>query len=75
MSVSITTGSADDALVVPTSAVTTTGNRSTVTVLENGVEKAVSVEVGIEGDSGVQILSGLSAGQTVVLTSSSSSSS
>ena len=75
VSVSITTGSAQDALVVPTSAVTTTGNRSTVTVLENGVERTVSVEVGIEGDSGVQIVSGLSAGQTVVLADSSSSSS
>ncbi|WP_088283867.1 efflux RND transporter periplasmic adaptor subunit [Kineosporia sp. A_224] len=73
VSVSITTGSAEDAIVVPASAVTTTGNRSTVTVLDNGTEKRVAVEVGIEGDSGVQITSGLTVGQTVVLTSSASS--
>lgn len=74
VSVSITTGSAEDALIVPTSAVTTIGNRSTVTVLDDGAEKSVTVQVGIEGDSGVQITSGLTAGQTVVLRSSSSSS-
>ncbi|WP_158221132.1 efflux RND transporter periplasmic adaptor subunit [Kineosporia sp. R_H_3] len=63
VSVSITTGSAEDALIVPTSAVTTIGNRSTVTVLDDGAEKSVTVQVGIEGDSGVQITSGLTAGQ------------
>ncbi len=74
VSVSITTGSAEDALIVPTSAVTTTGSRHTVTVLENGAELTVPVEIGIEGDSGVQITSGLTAGQVVVLTSTSSGS-
>ncbi len=75
VSVSLTTGTAENALVVPTSAVTTLGNRHTVTVVENGVERTVPVETGLEGDSGVQITSGLSAGQTVVLGSTSSSSS
>jgi multidrug efflux pump subunit AcrA (membrane-fusion protein) len=73
VSVSITTGSAQDALIVPSSAVSGSGNRRTVKVLENGVQRTVPVQVGIEGDTGIQITSGLSAGQTVVLSGSTTS--
>jgi multidrug efflux pump subunit AcrA (membrane-fusion protein) len=55
------------ALAVPTSAVTTTRNRHTVTVLENGTPTVVPVQVGAIGATWTEIKSGLSAGQQVVL--------
>lgn len=69
--VSITTGQADSALVVTSSAVTSVGQRHTVTVLRDGQQSVVPVQVGLVGDNGTQIVSGLSAGDTVVLPSSS----
>jgi len=69
--VSITTGQADSTLLVTSSAVTTVGQRHTVTVLRGGQQSVVPVEVGLVGDNGTQIMSGLSAGDTVVLPSSS----
>jgi multidrug efflux pump subunit AcrA (membrane-fusion protein) len=72
--VSITTGSAENATLVSSSAVTTLGRRHTVTVLRGGQESVVPVQVGLVGDNGTQILSGLSAGDTVVLPSVSSAS-
>lgn len=72
VSVSITTGTAANALIVPASAVSGSGSRRTVRVLENGKQQVVQVQVGIEGDTGVQITSGLAVGQTVLLNSSTS---
>lgn len=69
----ITTGSASDTLVVPSSAVTTVGTRHTVTVIRNNVPTTVQVEQGLVGDNGIEIRSGLSEGETVQLSSSSSS--
>jgi hypothetical protein len=73
--VSITTGSADNATLVSSSAVTTLGQRHTVTVLRGGQATVVPVQIGLVGDNGTQILSGLSAGDTVVLPSVSTASS
>ncbi len=57
---------AEDALVVPSSAVTTTGNTSTVAVWRDGAEEMVDVEVGVVGDSVTEIVSGLEEGDDVV---------
>jgi HlyD family secretion protein len=66
-SLAITTGSASSALAVPTSAITTNGNQHTVTVLEGSTTRQVPVRVGVVGPTYTEILSGLSAGQQVVL--------
>ncbi|MDL4813772.1 efflux RND transporter periplasmic adaptor subunit [Actinomadura opuntiae] len=68
--VEITTASADDVLYVPTAAVKTAGGQSTVTVVRNGKQVAVTVETGVKGDQGTEITSGLSEGDQVVVTSS-----
>ena len=64
---SIVTGSATSALAVPTSAVTTFGNRHTVEVLDGGTTRQVSVTVGAVGDTWTEIKHGLTGGQQVVL--------
>ena len=53
-------------LLVPSAAVTTTGNNSTVQVLVNGVPKTVPVQVGMSNDTDTEITSGLNAGDNVV---------
>lgn len=67
VSVTITTGSAQDALVLPTAAITTTGNRHTVTVLKNGVAGTQAIETGLVGGTTTQVTSGLTAGEVVRL--------
>ena len=63
----IETASSSDALVVPMSALASTGTSTTVTVLENGVPITRAVTVGIKSQDGMaEILSGLSAGEKVV---------
>jgi multidrug efflux pump subunit AcrA (membrane-fusion protein) len=64
---SIQTGSVDGALYVPSTAVTTLGTRSTVTVQDGSGTHVVPVTLGLVGDADTQITSGLSEGQTVVL--------
>ena len=54
-------------LVVPSSAVTTQGTQSTVRKLVNGMPEIAPVEVGISSDTQVEITSGLSEGDEVVL--------
>ncbi len=66
-SVVLTTDSQRAALAVPTSAVTTTGTRSIVQVLEDGVARAVTVEVGAVGATWTEITDGIDAGAVVVL--------
>ena len=73
--VTITTGTAEDVLTVPSSAITTTGRASTVTVLQDGARRTVSVETGLAGNSTTEVRSGLSEGDVVVLSSTSSDSS
>lgn len=65
--VSIVTKQAHAALAVPTSAVTTTGSRHTVSVLRGGSPTAVAVQIGVMGDEWTEITSGLRAGDQVVL--------
>ncbi|MCS7479239.1 efflux RND transporter periplasmic adaptor subunit [Umezawaea endophytica] len=66
-SVEITVASATGVLAVPSAALSTIGAANTVTVLENGAESRKSVEVGVRGDQYVQITSGLTANEQVVL--------
>ena len=58
---------ADNVLNLTSSAVRTTGGRSTVTVRRNGEDVTVSVVTGLKGDSTTEIVSGLSATDQVVL--------
>jgi macrolide-specific efflux system membrane fusion protein len=71
-SVVITVASAENALSVPAAAVTTAGNTNVVTVQENGQNVTRQVQVGIRGESTVQITSGLTEGENVVLTATAS---
>jgi len=73
-SVSITVARADNALAVPSAAVRTVSGASTVTVLSNGQEETRTVQVGVRSEALVQITSGLSDGDQVVLTLPSTSS-
>jgi HlyD family secretion protein len=66
-SMSITTGSAVGVLVAPTSAITTVGNRHTVIVRRNGQDTVVPVEIGLSGDTTTEIISGVQAGDQLVL--------
>jgi len=54
-------------LQVPSAAVTGSGRNARVTVLKNGVSQTVPVVAGLAGDSSTQIVSGLTAGQTYVI--------
>jgi trimeric autotransporter adhesin len=70
--VAVTTDAATDALRVPASAMSgRTGDAGTVTVLSNGRPTITPVTVGAVGGGYAQILSGLSAGQQVVLADAS----
>jgi hypothetical protein len=55
-------------VTLPTAAVTGTGNTATVDVLSEEKTVPTQVIVGLRGDSRVQIVSGLKAGQQVVVT-------
>jgi multidrug efflux pump subunit AcrA (membrane-fusion protein) len=75
-SVNVVLQKVDDAITVPTSAVSTTGTTETVTVkAKNGTESTKVITIGLRGDNAVQITSGLSVGDQVVETSTASTSS
>jgi macrolide-specific efflux system membrane fusion protein len=60
--------SAEDALYVPSAAITTSGDTSTVDVVEDdGTVSTVTVTLGVVGDQGTEVLTGLELGQTIVL--------
>jgi RND family efflux transporter MFP subunit len=65
--VSITTGEAKNVLAVPTSAVTTQGTKSYVSVLSSGTTKQKQIKLGIVGGIYTQVISGLQDGNEVVL--------
>ena len=66
-SVLIQTGTAQDALTVPASALHGTGLHSTVDVLVNGASQSRTVTTGLRGQDGmVEILSGISEGEQVI---------
>jgi macrolide-specific efflux system membrane fusion protein len=67
-SVVITVAEAQNALSVPAAAVQTVGSTNVVTVQENGRNVTRQVQVGLRGESTVQITSGLAEGENVVLT-------
>ena len=64
---SITVGQVDGVLTVPSSAIKTVGSQSSVQVLTNGVPTTTAVTVGAIGNDLTQILSGVTAGQQVVI--------
>jgi hypothetical protein len=66
-SVSITVGQVDGVLTVPSSAVKTVGSQSSVQVLTNGVPTTTAVTLGAIGNDLTQIVSGITAGQQVVI--------
>ncbi len=67
-SVEVVVDGSSDALTVPTSAVTTTGDTSTVTVLDDdGTTSPVEVEVGAVGRDRTAVVDGLDEGDVVVL--------
>lgn len=73
--VTLVVGSADAALHVPSSAVRGNGANAIVDVLgSRGQPTPTPVVVGLRGDTAVQILSGLTQGQTVVVSSTRSGS-
>jgi macrolide-specific efflux system membrane fusion protein len=71
VTVSVVVGHVADAVRVPTAAVRTAGNRRVVTVVTNGVEEVRPVEVGVEGDTFVEVTSGLQPGEQVAIVVSS----
>lgn len=64
---SVTTGSATGVLKAPTQAITTTGNRSTVTVRRDGVDTVAPVRIRVSGPAETEIVSGVSEGDVLVL--------
>ncbi len=74
-SVVVTVDEAADVLWAPTAAITTAGGQSTVTVRTDGVESTVVVTTGLSGDTGTEILSGVSEGDALVVTTTDSGSS
>jgi macrolide-specific efflux system membrane fusion protein len=66
-SVEITVSSAANVLAVPAAAVQTVSGASSVQVMENGAETRKTVEIGVRGDQYVEIKTGLTAGEEVVL--------
>jgi macrolide-specific efflux system membrane fusion protein len=62
-----TASSSADALYVPAAAITTANGKSTVKVVKNGKTSTVTVTTGIVGDTGTEIKTGLTEGETVVL--------
>ncbi|MET3806115.1 hypothetical protein ABIB25_003124 [Nakamurella sp. UYEF19] len=66
-SVAITLAQVANVLTVPTSAVHTSGNVHSVSVLTNGQLESVAVEVGAIGTDLTEITSGLEAGQQVAI--------
>lgn len=73
-SVVITVATAENALSVPAAAVQTVGSTNVVTVQENGQNVTRQVQVGLRGESTVQITSGLTEGENVVLTATAATS-
>jgi hypothetical protein len=66
--VTVTTGVADNALIIPLRAIKTVGDKKTVRVLVNNQPQDKVITQGLKGDEGrVQILSGLNVGEQVIL--------
>jgi multidrug efflux pump subunit AcrA (membrane-fusion protein) len=70
--VTVEIASRDNVLAVPSTAVTTAGGTSTVTVLRNGTQQRTPVTVGLVGDNATEITGGLTAGEQIVLPTTTS---
>jgi RND family efflux transporter MFP subunit len=71
----ITTQEADNVLLVPSTAISNSSTNPRVTVMVNGVPEVRAVNVGQSNGTSTEIVSGLNAGDMVVVTSTSTSSS
>lgn len=66
--VTITTGKADDALVIPLRAVRTVTDQKKVRILVDGKPQEKTITLGLKGDEGkIQVMSGLAQGDKVIL--------
>lgn len=70
--ITVTTAVADNALLVPSLAVTTSGDRQSVNVIRNGTTTPTRVTTGITANGRTQILTGLSEGDQIELPAISS---
>ena len=70
VSVNVITKVVADVLAVPSSAVKSASGGSYVQILENGQPVDVTVEVGMSTDSYVEIISGLTEGQEIIVSTS-----
>jgi len=68
----VVTARAPNVLVVPNSAITRRGTSTTVNLLQNGKEVVTDVQTGIAGSGTTEIMSGLKAGDRVVLPTATS---
>lgn len=59
---------ATDAITVPASAIVNADGRDTVWAVHNGQAERVPVTLGVQGEDVVQVLSGIDAGQRIVVT-------
>jgi hypothetical protein len=73
-SVSVILKEADNALYVPSTAVTTAGGVSTVTLVNGSTKTRTVVTLGVVGDTTTQIVSGVTDGQSVALTTATTGS-
>ncbi|MFC5832185.1 efflux RND transporter periplasmic adaptor subunit [Nonomuraea insulae] len=64
--VEVVVGQADNVVTVPSTAVSTSGGQTTVTVLRNGSQARTPVEVGVQGTALTEIKSGVSEGDQIV---------
>ena len=64
--VEVAVGQADDVVTVPSTAISTSGGTSTVTLLQNGRQVRTPVEVGVQGTALTEIKSGVSEGDQIV---------
>jgi macrolide-specific efflux system membrane fusion protein len=71
VSVTVTTDSKTNVVVVPTAAIETQANQSSVTKLVNGQPVRTPVTLGLQGDSTTEITSGLAAGDQVTIATGS----
>ncbi|WFE37372.1 efflux RND transporter periplasmic adaptor subunit [Micromonospora sp. WMMD998] len=71
VTVSVVTGTAQDVLLVNSTAVSGSGDRHTVTVVTETGEETRRVQVGLAGNQAYEITSGLAEGERVVLPESS----
>ena len=57
----------DNVLTIPTAAIRSSNGQNYVNLLVNGQQQKQNIEVGIIGDTMTEITSGLTAGQTIVV--------